>query len=54
MEHKNVLITAHQAFFSNLALTQIAQVTLANADAAEKGDLSKALILQADGKCLNG
>lgn len=54
MENENVIITSHQAFFSDLALTQIAQITLSNADDAQKGDLSKALILQEDGKILNG
>ena len=50
----NVLITVHQAFFTEIALTQIAQVTLSNADDAEKNDLSKSLQLQEDGKVLNG
>ncbi len=54
LEAENVLVTAHQAFFSDLALTQIASVTLANADDAQKGDFSKALQLQEDGKVLNG
>ena len=54
LEMDNVLITAHQAFFTTIALTQIAQITLANADDAQKGDTSKALQLQADGKVLNG
>ena len=51
---ENVLITAHQAFFTTIALTQIAQITLGNADDAQKGDLSKSLQLQEDGKVLNG
>ena len=54
LEMDNVLITAHQAFFTEIALTQIAQITLANADDAEKNDFSKSLQLQADGKVLNG
>lgn len=33
----NVLITSHQGFFTEEALTQIAQVTLANVDAFEAG-----------------
>ena len=37
MSFPNVLITAHQAFFTEEALTQIAQVTLANIDALSKG-----------------
>lgn len=54
LEMDNVLITAHQAFFSTIALTQIASITLGNADAAQAKDFSKALKLQADGKVLNG
>jgi D-lactate dehydrogenase len=34
----NVLITSHQGFFTEEALTQIAQTTLDNADAFEKGE----------------
>jgi len=33
----NVLITAHQGFFTNEALTQIAQITLQNIDDFEAG-----------------
>ena len=33
----NVVVTSHQAFFTEEALGQIAQVTLANADAFAKG-----------------
>ena len=33
----NVLVTAHQAFFTEEALTQIAQITLGNIDCFEKG-----------------
>lgn len=47
-------MTAHQAFFTTIALTQIAAITLENANMAQKGDFSKALKLQADGKVLNG
>ncbi|MCP4336690.1 MAG: 2-hydroxyacid dehydrogenase [Mycoplasma sp.] len=54
LEHEDVIVTAHQAFFSDLALKQIASVTLSNADDAEKGDFSKALKIQEDGKVLNG
>ncbi len=54
LENQNVIVTAHQAFFSELALTQIASVTIANADDAEKQDFSKALKKQEDGKVLNG
>ncbi|ADE19955.1 NAD(P)-dependent oxidoreductase [Mycoplasma crocodyli] len=51
---KNVLITSHQAFLTNVALTQIASITLNNADDAQKGDFSKALLMQPDGKIKNG
>lgn len=37
MGFPNVLITSHQGFFTEEALTQIAQVTLANIDAFESG-----------------
>ncbi|TDV23257.1 D-lactate dehydrogenase [Mycoplasmopsis mustelae] len=40
----NVLVTSHQAFLTDLALTQIARDTLAHADAAAKGDFSNALV----------
>lgn len=35
----NVLITAHQGFFTEEALTQIARITIANVDDFEKGNL---------------
>lgn len=54
LKQSNVLITAHQAFFTELALTQIARVSLANADDAQAGNFEKALELQADGKVKNG
>ena len=38
MAFPNVLITAHQAFFTREALTQIAEVTLENISAFEQGD----------------
>ena len=37
MSFPNVLITAHQAFFTRNALTQIAETTIGNIDAFEKG-----------------
>ncbi len=53
--HRNVIITSHQAFFTNLALRQIADTTMNNAALAEKGeDGNTRLILQSDGKVLNG
>lgn len=38
MSFPNVLVTAHQAFFTQNALTQIAQTTLGNIEAFEAGD----------------
>ena len=53
--HRNVIMTSHQAFFTNLALKQIAETTINNADLAENNqDGSTRLILQANGKVLNG
>ena len=37
----NVLITSHQGFFTEEALTQIAQTTLSNIDAFEAGRVLK-------------
>lgn len=51
---KNVLITSHQAFLTDVALTQIATITLSNADAAEKADMSLSLQLQPNGRVKNG
>lgn len=50
----NVIITSHQAFLTNVALEQIAKITLANADMAEEKDFSKALILMENGRVKNG
>lgn len=38
---RNVLVTGHQAFFTEEALAAIAQVTLGNLDAFDKGDFDK-------------
>ncbi|MBD0402083.1 2-hydroxyacid dehydrogenase [Flammeovirga sp. EKP202] len=38
MSFPNVLVTGHQAFFTDTALTQIARVTLGNLTAFEKGE----------------
>lgn len=54
IEMDNVLITSHQAFLTDLALTQIAKTTLDNADAAQKGDFTNALKLMEDGRVKNG
>lgn len=51
---KNVLITSHQAFLTNVALTQIARITLDNADNAEKQDFTNALRLLENGRVQNG
>ncbi|MFV8469945.1 NAD(P)-dependent oxidoreductase [Mycoplasma sp. VS424B] len=54
IEMDNVLITSHQAYLTDLALSQIALATLENADNAEKGDFSKALRVLENGKIQNG
>jgi len=40
----NVLVTAHQAFFTEEALTQIARVTLDNIEKVEKGEECKNVV----------
>lgn len=53
--HRNVIMTSHQAYFTNLALRQIAQTTMNNAELALKGEEgTSCLVLQADGKVKNG
>ncbi len=53
--HRNVILTSHQAFFTNLALSQIAETTMDNVELALKGEDGKTrLILQKDGNILNG
>ncbi|NQZ66196.1 MAG: NAD(P)-binding domain-containing protein [Mycoplasmatales bacterium] len=52
--HRNVILSSHQAYFTNLALKQIAERTLLNADEAEAGDFSNSLSLQDDGTVING
>ncbi|MCC3160967.1 MAG: NAD(P)-binding domain-containing protein [Mollicutes bacterium PWAP] len=54
MEDDRVLVTAHQAFFTTIALNQIAQKTLSAADFHQKGDFSTSLKLQKNGKVING
>ncbi len=44
MSFPNVLITAHQAFFTDEALTEIARVTFDNIEAFEKGIELKNLV----------
>lgn len=45
MESDDVILTAHQAFFSDLALKQIARISLQNADEAEQNILTNKLKL---------
>ncbi|WP_027334621.1 2-hydroxyacid dehydrogenase [Mycoplasmopsis felifaucium] len=54
ISNENVIVTSHQAFLTDTALTQIAKITLDNADMAQNGDFSKALKLLDNGKVLNG
>ncbi|WP_027121184.1 NAD(P)-dependent oxidoreductase [Mycoplasma leonicaptivi] len=54
IEMSNVLVTSHQAFLTDLALTQIAKVTLDNADAASKGIFDNALTILENGTIKNG
>lgn len=52
--HRNVILTSHQAFFTNQALDEIAKITMSHVEEISKGDFSKALVKQADGKVING
>ena len=53
--HRNVIMTSHQAFFTNLALKQIAETTMSNVEQALKNEDGRTrLILQEDGRVLNG
>ena len=53
--HRNMILTSHQAYFTNLALRQIAETTMSNVELAiNKEDGNTRLILQKDGKVLNG
>lgn len=54
LNQDNVIITSHQAFFTNVALKQIAQITLDNATSAANNDFDNALQLTSDGKIKNG
>ncbi|WP_391591991.1 2-hydroxyacid dehydrogenase [[Mycoplasma] cavipharyngis] len=54
IEMDNVLITSHQAYLTDLALSQIAKITLDNADAAQRGDFTNSLKLMKDGTVKNG
>jgi D-lactate dehydrogenase len=46
MSFPNVLITSHQGFFTEEALSQIAQTTLENVSAFEKGMKLKNEVVQ--------
>ena len=53
--HRNVILTSHQAFFTNLSLKQIAETTMNNIELAKNNDVGKTrLMLQEDGKIING
>ncbi|QIW62641.1 2-hydroxyacid dehydrogenase [Mycoplasmopsis gallinacea] len=54
IELPNVIITSHQAFLTDLALTQIAKATLDNADNAQKGNFEHALRIMDNGRIKNG
>ncbi|UUD34993.1 2-hydroxyacid dehydrogenase [Mycoplasmopsis caviae] len=54
ISNENVIITSHQAFLTDVALTQIAKITLDNADSAQNGDFSKSLVIMENGKVRNG
>ncbi|WP_236630706.1 NAD(P)-dependent oxidoreductase [Mycoplasma sp. ATU-Cv-508] len=54
LQAENVIVSAHQAYFTSAALDQIAAITLQNASAAEKGELTQALVLKSDGTVING
>ena len=52
--HRNVILTSHQSFFTNLAVKQIAETTVANIHSAISGEEGKDLVIQSNGKVLNG
>ncbi|MGP1451246.1 MAG: 2-hydroxyacid dehydrogenase [Metamycoplasmataceae bacterium] len=54
LQMENVIVTSHQAFLTNVALDQIAKITLANADDAQNNNFEKALILMDNGRVKNG
>ena len=56
MMHRNVILTSHQAFFTNLALNEIASSILESVDLVESGEkkLKTEIFLQKDGKIVNG
>ena len=56
MMHRNVILTSHQAFFTNLALNQIANSVLDTANLLEQGktNIKTELLIQDDGIVING
>ncbi len=52
--HRNVILSSHQAYFTNLALKQIAERTLLNADEAAAGNFENCLKMNEDGSVTNG
>lgn len=52
--HRNVILTSHQAFFTNLALRQIAETTVHNIKDASANNFANALEILPDGKIKNG
>ncbi len=56
MANDKVVLTGHQAYFTNLSLSQIAQTTIDNATAAEKNTETKTRIYLSDdgSKVING
>lgn len=56
MIHRNVILTSHQAFFTNTALNNIVNSVLETATLLEQGktDLKNELLIQSDGIVING
>ena len=53
-KNDKVILTSHQAFFTNLALEQIASTSIQNADDAQNNNFDKSLEILEDGKIKNG
>ena len=56
MMHRNVILTSHQAFFTNLALNEISNSVLDTANLLEQGEknIKTELLIQDDGIVING
>ena len=52
--HRNVILTSHQAWFTTLAIKQIAKITIENIDNAKSGNFANMLAILPDGKIKNG